>query len=306
MKLTSRAYAEERGDFQRLCDFLIANNEVFRTHSTWCLGRFVDWRYVLSGNKTAVPDFHGRNAQLWFDGLGRVAGFAISEEGGPQLAIVTLPGYRFLFEELLTWGLAAWGERGVLEIEITALQQIEKAVLERHGFRHKADFLQQGFDLHAELAAPRPLPEGFTMVDMALHPDYRAQRRLRDNAFHGRDDVPDEVLQREMLFRNRLHDGPTYHAPTDLCVMAPDGRFVSGCEALIDAHNLEADIERVCTHSDFRRRGLATAVIQECLARLQAMGYLRAYIAGFSDEAIKLYAGLGNGAQITCHIFANG
>lgn len=43
--------------------------------------------------------------------------------------------------------------------------------------------------------------------------------------------------------------------------MAEDGLLIAGCEALINAHGLEADIERVCTHSDFRQRGFARAVI---------------------------------------------
>jgi predicted GNAT family acetyltransferase len=47
--------------------------------------------------------------------------------------------------------------------------------------------------------------------------------------------------------------------------MAEDGRFAAGAEALINAPGLEADIERVCTHSDFRKRGFARAAIQECL-----------------------------------------
>jgi hypothetical protein len=84
-----------------------------------------------------------------------------------------------------------------------------------------------------------------------------------------------------------------YHAPTDICVMAPDGRLVAGCEALIDARNLEADIERVCTHSDFRQRGFARAAIVECLYRLKAMGIHSAYIMGYSEAALALYGSLG-------------
>ena len=75
--------------------------------------------------------------------------------------------------------------------------------------------------------------------------------------------------------------------------MAPDGRFVAGCEALIDAHNAEAEIERVCTHSAFRKRGFARAVIQECLYRLREMGMRSAYITGYSEAAIALYGSMG-------------
>lgn len=135
--------------------------------------------------------------------------------------------------------------------------------------------------------------EGFRIVDMQTHPDYRAQRILRDDAFSNRSNLSEEALLHEMRFYNHSQQGPIYHAPTDLCVVAPDGRFAAGCEALIDARNNEADIERICTHSNFRRLGLAWAVIQECLYRLQTMGIATVYIAGYSEAAIALYGSLG-------------
>ena len=304
MKTTHRNYSEEAGDFQRLCGFIIEHNEAVRAFSTWCLGRIVDWKYGLWENKTAVPDFCNRNAHLWFDGFGRLAGFVISEEGDEGFAIITQAGYRFLFAEILDWALANWRDRGPrFSIETTAQQKMEIAVLERYGFEHKADFFRQTFDLTRELAPRKPLEEDFTIVDMAAHPDYLGQRILRDEAFGGRSNVPEADLQREILFYNHSQQGPIYHAPTDLCIMAPNGQLVSGCEALIDAHNLEADIERVCTHSQFRQRGFARAVIQECMFRLRDMGLHKAYIAGYSPEAIGLYASLGDSQESTFYIY---
>ena len=102
-----------------------------------------------------------------------------------------------------------------------------------------------------------------------------------------------EEIKRITKISNFARENPIYHAETDLCVIAPDGTFVSGCEALIDTQNLEADIERVCTHSDYRRRGFARVVIQECLYRLRDMGIKKAYITGYSEGAIALYSSLG-------------
>jgi ribosomal protein S18 acetylase RimI-like enzyme len=68
---------------------------------------------------------------------------------------------------------------------------------------------------------------------------------------------------------------------------------VSGCEALIDTSNLEADIERVCTHRDYRRQGLARMVIQESLYSLKEMGVQKAHITGYSEGAVALYDSLG-------------
>lgn len=307
MKTIHRNYAEEAGDFNRLCRFIIANNQPIRTYSTWCLGRFVDWKYGLYENKRAVPDFCGQNAHLWFDAFGDLAGFVISENGDAGFAIITTEGYRFLFTEMLAWVLAHWGDRGPqLAVEITERQVAEAAILDDHGFQHTGTFFTRCFDLTRELLPRVPLEAGFIIVDMAVYPNYWAQRLLRDNAFSGINTPTEEELQERLLFYNHSHQGPIYHAPTDLCVVAPDGRFVAGCEALIDARNAEADIERVCTHSDFRRRGFARAVIQECLYRLQGMGMRRAYITGYSAEAVALYGSLGAVAETKSWIYKRG
>lgn len=304
MNTTHRDYVESAGDFTRLARFVIENNRVIRARSTWCLGRLVDWKYGLYEGKTTYPAFCDQNAHLWFDGYGFLIGFAISESGDAGFAIITLEGYRFLYEEMLSWVLANWGGRGPeMSTEITELQTVEAGILERHGFALDAPFYTRRFDLTQAPGPPFPLEEGYVIVDMAARPDYLAQRILRDDAFRDLDDVAEDKLRWELRFYNYGHEGPLYHPDTDLCVMAPDGRFVAGCEALIDAHNLEADIERVCTHRAFRQRGLARAVIGECLNRLRGMGLRSAYITGYSPEAIALYGSMGAAGESQAFFF---
>jgi hypothetical protein len=50
---------------------------------------------------------------------------------------------------------------------------------------------------------------------------------------------------------------------------------------------------RPITHSHFRKRGFARAIIQEWLYRLKAMGLYHACITGYSREAIGLYGCIG-------------
>lgn len=294
MHTTHRAYADGAGDFVRLARFITEHDAHLRLHSTWCLGRFVDWRYGLWGIKPTMRDFWDENAHLWFDGFGEVAGLAVSEEGGPDFAILTTAGYRFLFEEILDWALEAWGQRGgAPSIELGAHAGPEVTPLEQRGFRHASSCRSYTFDLGAEPGPPLPLEPGFEIVDMRTRPDYRAQRILRADAFQGRPDLADDELEQELRLAERGRQSPIYHPDTDLCVRAPDGRYAAGCEALIDARNAVADIERVCTHRAFRRRGFARVVIHDCLARLRAMGLRRAYIAGYSDATFALYGSLG-------------
>ena len=298
MNTTHRHYSDEMGDFNRLCCFMIDHNSAVRRFSTWVLGRIVDWKYGVWGDKLSTPGFWEKNAELWFDGFGKLAGFVISEEGGSDIAIITTAGYRFLFEEMLNWAIESWADRGpALSIEITASQSMEIPILERYQFTKDASFYRSHFDLTSELSRTSPLADGFRIVDMKSNPDIRAKCILRRNAFGGKSDMNEEEIARESKIHEFGHQSPIYHPDTDLYVLSPEGIFVSGCEALIDIQNLEADIERVCTHSDYRRKGFARAVIQECLVRLKTMGIIQAHITGYSSEAIALYGSLSEGNQ---------
>jgi len=297
MKTTHRNYSEENGDFNRLANFFTSNRTNRRTHTTWCLGRLVDWKYALYPNKRVFASFCNENAHIWFDGFGELAGFVVSESGNAGFSIITLDGYRFLYEEMLNWVLETWKGRitkqSRFSTEITEYQDWEKKLLERYGFHCEETFFTRRFDLTGELVLRYPLEAGFEIIDMKSHPDFRAQGILRANAFQNKDSLTEEEMEdRLRYFNNNMH-GPLYHPDTDLCVMAENGQFVSGCEALINAPGLEADIERVCTHSDFRKRGFARATIQECLYRLKDMGIHNAYITGYSEVAIALYGSIG-------------
>jgi ribosomal protein S18 acetylase RimI-like enzyme len=310
MKTTNRNYSESNGDFNRLVHFLIQVGGVPRSQSTWCLGRIVDWKWSLFENKRAYAAFCDQNAHLWFDDFGELAGFAISEGGDAGFQVLTLDGYRFLYEEMLQWVLDNWKERipekgPCFSTEITEHQGWEIRVLERYGFRCTDTLYTRRFDLTCELAPRRPLEPGFTIVDMKSHPNYPAQAILRANAFQNKDSLSVEELDTRLKYYNHSIQGPIYHPDIDLCVMTEDGRFVSGAEALINAHCLEADIERVCTHSDFRQRGFARAVSIDCMYRLKEGGIRNVYITGYSPAAIALYGSMGHVDEFRSFIYEN-
>ena len=297
MKTTHRNYSEEQGDFYRLAQLFTRQPMQRRLYTTWCLGRYVDWKYAIYANKREFSNFCEENGHVWFDGCGELAGCVLSETGDATFSVLTFPGYRFLFEEMMDWAMDAYRGRVTpacgLSTEVTEFQEWEIKILERCGFRPKVTFFTRRFDLTHDLVPRFPLEPGFTIVDMKTHPDYRAQGLVRASAFQKNDHPTEEEMSERLKYTAYNITDPIYHPDTDICVMAPDGRFASGCEALINAHALEADIERVCTHSDFRQRGFARAAIQECLYRLKEIGIHNAYITGYSEAAIKLYGSLG-------------
>lgn len=304
MKTTHRAYAGEAGDFVRLCGLVVTGRKEDWQLTTWCLGRMIDWKYGLWGTKLDAPSFCDENAHLWFDAFGELAGLAIAEGGDANIAVITRVGYRFLFPEILDWALNAWAARGPrFTLELTERQELEARALEERGFRRSALYLTRRFDLRRQPLLATPLEPRFAIVDMESAPDYRGRRILRANAFQGREKLSEDELREELRLDTISRGGPIYHAACDVYVRAPDGRLVAGCEALLDAHNAEADIERVCTHSAFRHRGFARAAILACLERLRGMGMRYAYITGYSDAAIGLYGSLDHVDELRCWIY---
>lgn len=180
MRTAHRNYSEEIGDFLRLARFFTEHPADRRqTHTTWCLGRLVDWKYARYENKRAFASFCEENAHLWFDAFGELAGFVVSESGDAGFSILTLDGYRFLYEEMLNWVLEAWKARTTKEshfsTEFTEYQGWEMKTAERYGFHVESQFFTRWFDLTKDLLPRLPLAPGFTIVDMGSHPDVRVK-----------------------------------------------------------------------------------------------------------------------------------
>lgn len=140
-------------------------------------------------------------------------------------------------------------------------------------------------------------------MDMKCHPDFHAQAMLRANAFQKKDHLSEQEMNDRIKYFNHSMNGPLYHPDIDVYVMTDDGRFASGCEALINAPALEGDIERVFTHSDFRRRGFARAAILECMHRLKEIGIHNTYITGHGAGAVALYGSLGHADEVKSFIY---
>ena len=82
-----------------------------------------------------------------------------------------------------------------------------------------------------------------------------------------------------------LQAAPTYRPELDLVVIAPDGRFVAFCLAWLDKVNHSANLEPLGTHPDFRRRGLARALLGEAMRRVRDLGGEMVYLgAGDGPE----------------------
>jgi GNAT superfamily N-acetyltransferase len=252
----------------------------------------VDWKYGLWSPKKYFPNFFSQNAQLWFDYLGNLVGFAISEGGDNMFTLFTEERHTFLYAEMLEWVMCHWGDR-----ESTLTTEVMETQLNERQFLESQQFSSQGvcevtrtFDCKDALTFPVILPEGFSVSNMKEAYMPLEQLELKLNAFRNRNNITDlDVMTHEYV-----RTSPIYNPRFDFYILDETGKHVAGCEALIDVASGSAEIERVCTHSDFRNRGLAKAILTKCMQELSCHGIEYAYITGMKESTIRLYGTLGH------------
>jgi hypothetical protein len=297
MSCTDRPYDDAAGDFDRIWRFLVRDHHDRGGRFGWTIGRFADWKFNLATPRKYTPAFLANTAHLWFDDAGELVAFAIDENVDHDVFAFTGRGDESMFGTVINWIEASWATfarpcgdgQAELRIHIAADDEDEAAQLGARGWVDAGRTSTTRVYRVAALAhRPITLPEGFHLVTMAEDPNWASKQRLHHNAWHG--DEPVTALDLDLYAYSRT--APTYDPTLDVSVVAPDGEHVASCIGFPDRQNAFAEIERVCTHSAYRRRGLAGAAIQGCLDALHRAGILTASLTGYGEDAISLYGKL--------------
>ena len=291
MKVLNRPFNLTGDDFQKMWCFLEQDHAQKQERFIWLSSRLGDWRYGLWNEKKTIPSSFGNLSQLWVDPFDRLVGFVINENADNIFFILTRSRFEYLYGDILEWTIEHWGPRyPSLKTEIHEHQGEAIAALERRGFRSLGVVAQtRTYDLRVKREEPVRLPPGFCIMNMIENHDYRGKALLYMDAYENRDQVSEfEVLRSEYA-----HENPAYDPGLDLSVVTPEGLHVAACVGFSDPQNGVAEVEKVCTHRQFRRKGLAEAVIRECFHRLGQRGIERAYITGYGRGANILYEKLG-------------
>jgi ribosomal protein S18 acetylase RimI-like enzyme len=87
---------------------------------------------------------------------------------------------------------------------------------------------------------------------------------------------------------------PGYSFDWDLIAVSPEGKQVAQSLVWLYPGNQTAEIDPVGTHPDYRKRGLARALVLESFKRMGNCGIRHAYIASETQDPIvsHLYASL--------------
>ncbi len=291
MLVSHRPFDPDRNDFEKTWRFLQQDYAQKQDGFIWLSSRLGDWKYGLWNEKKYIPSFFRNYARVWVDRFDQLLGFVLSEDGDNIFFIFTLPGYEYLYGDILEWTVQHWGPRyASLKTEVHEYQAHALGMLQNKGFCSLGVVATaREYDLQAKENEPVSLPPGFQIVDMAENGDYRSKGLLNKNGFENQDEVSEFDLSRFEYSRGN----PAYDPHSDLSVITADGVHVASCVGFNDPAYRVAEVEKVCTHNQYRRLGLAEAVIRECFHRLSSRGIERAYITGYGPGANALYEKLG-------------
>lgn len=291
MRIYDRSFDERQNDFEKMWEFLVNDYTDKKDKFIWSIGRLGDWKYGCWNEQKYFPSFMRKNAQLWFNNFDQLVGFVISEGCDSGFNVFAKKGFEFLYPEMLKWVKTFWKDReGELSTQAHAFQEEYIKVLEQEGFiRTGQEEVSRLYKVADKAKEEIILDSEFTIEDMLVHPDLEGKAALYNNAW-GHSEI---VTRFDLLRYEYNRESPCFNPKFDLSVVTRDGQHVASCVAFIDYKNHYAEIEKVCSHSEYRRRGLAEAVIRACFRRLDSEGIEYAYIAGSSLEAKSLYGKLG-------------
>lgn len=145
------------------------------------------------------------------------------------------------------------------------------------------------YDLNVEPATPA-LPPGFEMS--SLTPVLTEQYIDLHRAAWARP-------QRPSTYDRAQHDVvtamPDFRSDLVPIVAAPDGTLAAYCMSWWDPRSSSVEIEPLGTHPDFRRLGLARAIVHEVFRRSRALGaeYVMVWGSTANPEAEALYRSAG-------------
>jgi ribosomal protein S18 acetylase RimI-like enzyme len=292
MTTTSRAYQGD-ADFWKVRDFLISTYGMNQNHHNWCLGRWGYWVYFITKLDQNANWRWQDEVRLWETDTGELVGVVNPEDQGNAFLQVH-PDYRHLEGEMIEWAeahiTAPAGDGGARRVNMSVYDYDthRQEILARRGFEKKTEWF--GYKRCRSMdksIAPPAVPEGYTV--RALGPDDDLAQRCIASARAFGSQTP-----RSAATYHSLQAVPGYRPNLDMVAVAPDGTFVSFCIAWPNEANRIAMFEPVGTDPDHRRKGLASAVINEALRRLRTMDIERAYLGcGSAVPANALYESLG-------------
>ncbi len=275
-------------DYERIRRLLLESQAQSPVGLNWGIRRLEGKRWYDPA-PTGDPDWF-KNSRLWETADGALVGW-IHPEGRGYPSIQIHPDYRYLEGEMIDWAEThlADGE-GRTRFFVYDYDLHRQRILADRGYQKTA---VGGVIYHMRFGR-RPLPEprlaeGYTL--RTTNPeDGRDAQQIAGilNASFNRD------FHNALEYQQFTRNATSFERELDLVAVTEDGRFAAYVGIPYDQYNRQGIFEPVCTHPEHRQKGLAKALMQAGLRRLQARGAVAVVVeTGDMVPANRLYAGLG-------------
>ena len=234
--------------------------------------------------------------RLWEDDAGAIVGWAMFI---PQKGFDVQSHDAAVIAEALAWAESSL-TADTIETEVWDGDAFRTAILTQHGFAPDPDALPYSLTHRTldDLPPVPALPEGFSIRAAAGVEEAAALAAVHAGSFGS---------QWTAAQYARVMESPGYTAERELVVVAPDGRFAAFTVTWHDTLNRIGYFEPVGTHLDFRRIGLARALMIHGMHTMRANGMTQAWVLHESAEenpaSAALYAGLGFRQQFSTRLW---
>ncbi|HET7521625.1 MAG TPA: GNAT family N-acetyltransferase [Candidatus Limnocylindria bacterium] len=240
----------------------------------------------------SLPSFTAEtDSMLVEDASGRAAAIAEYYDGeslhvAPYLFLRVLPEHRQpeLLAPMLAWAaeraarnvsLAPDGSRVGMHTDLEAGNSSTIAALEAAGWHHDRTNWTMEIDLDPAASLPEPVwPEGITVRSADLDRDARAVHAAETDFFSDHYGFTPNPFEEWWHFRTRF-----FTPEPELWILAMDGEEIGGMALCSSQRPGEPDLGWISTlgvRRDWRRRGLALAILHHSFALLAAKGKRRA------------------------------
>lgn len=284
----SRPY-RDASDLARLQHYNAA--QIAHDACGWLHPGDIPHRLFNSGRRHKPADL----LRLWEDDAGEIAGWALII---PQKGFDVQSHHATVIAKALAWVESSLTADSI-ETELWDGDAFRAAIYTQHGFAPNPD-APYAVTLRAlDNLPPVPrLPDGFSIRAAAGVHEAEALAAVHAGSF-GSQWTAAQYAQ--------VMESPGYAAEREFVVVAPDGRFASFTVTWHDALNRLGYFEPVGTHPDFRRLGLARAMMIHAMQAMRAAGMTHASVvheaAQENPASAALYAALGFTLQYNTHLW---
>ena len=306
MKVRLRKYKPEQ-DFLRIRDFLVDTFSLYDRPFNWMLTRWNFLRYFVvpvhsyhNNRYFSVPtNSHHNNRDelplwektigIWENKDGDIVGVVHSENEEPGEAFIQIhPDYTTLYDEMVTYIETYLADKvgnvGYVKLYIYDDNEQLKKIAYARGYRK----LASGTPILEYIIGDIPelqLPKDFRIKSVLDEDDVEKRRKAYAIAFGSH--YGPSAWSPASAFKI-MQEAPDYRKDLDLFVVGSNGEYASFCTVWIDVKNKYGNFEPVGTHVEYRRMGLARAVMLEGFRRMIQYGATRSFMESKNEFYQKI------------------